>query len=99
MQEWGWAIASVILLVTLVQLLAYYYLVRGGGPSMLPSSADGNGNASPGGPGRADAVPGAEDRDVAGLGDAEEVRRCSNCGAPNESDPVFSFCRNCGDQL
>lgn len=97
MQEWGWAIASVILLVTLVQLLAYYYLVRGGGPSMLPSSTDGN--ASPGGPGPREAVAAADDTDPPDLSDPEELRRCSNCGAPNENDSVFTFCRNCGEQL
>jgi len=98
MQSWGWAIASVILLVTLVQLLAYYYLVRGGrGQSVLSSSTEGN--RSTGGVSRREALGAPDEREPTGPGVDEDVRRCSNCGAHNESDPIYTFCRNCGAQL
>lgn len=101
MQEWGWVIASVILLVTLVQLLAYYYIVRGGGPSILPSSTDGKGNANtpPGAVSRGEALGRFEDADGDPGPADEDVRRCTECGAPNDSDPVYTFCHNCGSQL
>lgn len=29
----------------------------------------------------------------------DEVLTCSECGTPNEFDPVFTFCKECGARL
>lgn len=93
MNEWGWAIAAAVLFITLVQLVAYYYLMKGSSNGqMWPSSTDGRGARPSPGVGSADA-PFEE-----GHND-DDVRRCTRCGAPNDPDPIYTYCRNCGAQL
>jgi len=93
MSEWGWTIAAVILVFTLVQLLAYYYLTRGdSGPEVWPSSTDGAGPRATA-PGTHGESPFDE------YGTDADLRRCSKCGAPNENEPIYTFCRNCGSEL
>lgn len=103
MAEWGWTVVLVLLAVTLVQVVAYYYLVRGGGGrSMLSPSADQGGNAAPDTFGSGDAG-GRDDAETdprsSFAATPEEIRRCTQCGSPNENDPVFRYCRNCGREL
>jgi hypothetical protein len=97
MNEWGWAIAVAVLAITLVHLGAYYYLLREReGGSVRPSTT-----GDPGAP------TGPLDRDfevdvdvgVTDSDDPEGVRRCPECGVPNEPDGQFSFCRNCAAAL
>ena len=88
MVAWLLAVGVGVVAVTAVQVAAYYYLVRD-----EPTSAV-----------DAETVPASDpDRGRTTSTDAEcgrtEPRRCSECGAPNDADPVFTFCRYCGAQL
>jgi len=93
MNQWGWAIAAAVLGITLVQLLAYYYLMRGrSSADVWPSSTDGAGTTQ--GPTLGSAESPFDDG-----APEEDVRRCERCGAHNDSDPIYTFCHNCGAEL
>ncbi len=70
----------------LVQVAVYLYL----------SDSRGNG-------GRDRAVPvgagGDGGRPLGDRSEARDYRRCPHCGAPNESDGPFKYCRQCGGSL
>jgi hypothetical protein len=107
MEQWGWvAIVSAVVVFTLVQLVAYYYLTRGrGNRTVLPSTNDGS-RSSPGQIDPADETTGPDERHPEFArqhresGGNEDSRvRCEECGTPNQNDPMFTYCRNCGTQL
>jgi ribosomal protein S14 len=97
MTQWGWAIASAVLVITLVQIVAFYYLLRNDdGRLSWPSSTGDGASGRSAGLASAD----ADDRDAPTVtDDREDVTRCSRCGSPNRNDPMFKFCRNCGEEL
>lgn len=97
MIEWGWAIAAAVLGITLVQLVAYYYLMReDSGTDIWPTSTDapGTGRGSASAPGS-----NTSESRFDGSPTEKDARRCNRCGAPNDSDPLYTYCYNCCAQL
>jgi hypothetical protein len=85
MDAWGWIVVYVVGF-TLFQLLVFRYIR--GGPSPDNGSAD---------PPITSEMPAIErDRrpDVDGDG-----RFCQHCGAKNETDTVYTYCRQCASPL
>lgn len=114
MESWGLAFAGTVLLITVVQLVAYYYLLRSGKDRSLfaTSAGEGPGNAttrppeSLGADERRDRSSDVDSDDLVVNGergprevDESDYRRCSECGAPNENVQTFTFCRNCAARL
>ncbi|MDG5777966.1 hypothetical protein VB773_05155 [Haloarculaceae archaeon H-GB2-1] len=87
MEPWGWIIVYVVGF-TLFQLLVFRYI--SGGPSPDNGSAD-----SP----LAAEMPALERDRHTRDGHAEDGRYCQHCGAQNESDPMFTYCRECANPL
>ncbi len=95
MNQLSWALLAGVVIITAVQLLTYYYLMRGRRDrSALPSST---------GEGAGNRTPRAAARDLgdesADLSTREDVVQCSQCGSLNERDQMFSYCRNCAEEL
>jgi hypothetical protein len=88
MVVWLLALVVGVIAITAVQVAAYYYLVRDEPTSTVDPEAVSVGESDH----TRRPVP---DRD----GPQSGVCHCSACGAPNDADPVFTFCQNCGDQL
>jgi len=118
MSQWGWTIAAVIAVVTLVQIVVFYYLIRNdregslwafsgsesraGTPSGRagPTDGDQNGNHSRKQTHDHNRKHNYDERfDPRDQSRDEDLTRCSQCGTPNRSDSVFTFCRNCGAEL
>jgi hypothetical protein len=102
MNQWGPAIATAVVVVTLIQIVAFYYLMRGDdGQSKWPSSTeDAPGNSAMGGVPTADHEDATHEEELDHeVEPAESTTQCPHCGVPNEKDPMFTFCRNCGSEL
>jgi hypothetical protein len=89
METWAWLVAYVIGFA-LLQVYLYLYFIKGRSTG-TESSAE---TSPPSAPERSGAAVEAPD----GIGDTDAVS-CSNCGAYNENDPMFTFCQHCGDRL
>jgi len=107
MDVWQWVLLYAAFLA-LVQLLIYYYLRRGRDrQSMTVSGAGDRGRtngAVPNSSGLRE-MPGSPDDGDAGAetdprSDADETTLvCPHCGARNDREPTFTYCRNCVSQL
>ncbi|MEF8826753.1 MAG: hypothetical protein V5A34_01910 [Halapricum sp.] len=85
---WIWILVYV-LAFALFQLLLYRYLQDDVGPSVeqaMPDHGDGDLSSS-----RAPARP-VETEDGEGI-------RCPRCGAYNEREPAYTYCRECVQRL
>lgn len=80
---WGW-IAAYVLGFLLFQLLIYWYL--GEGETSLERTTPEAGERG--------SRPTIELRDADHLTVGETVR-CKHCGAENEFDPSYTYCREC----
>jgi hypothetical protein len=89
METWAWLVAYVIGFA-LLQVYLYLYFIRGRS-TRAESSAEASPRSVP--DGAAGTVEAPE-----GIADSDAVS-CANCGAYNENDPMFSFCKNCGERL
>jgi len=85
---WLWVVLYVLAFVA-IQLLLYRYLQRGDGPTVEHAAPDyGEGEAAPQRP--AKAAVDADDR---------EGIRCQHCGALNDREASYTFCRECAQRL
>lgn len=84
--------------IVVLQVMVYLYYrrrhndqgERGGLRTSFPNHEGGSGGQSPGAPGsEANSVNAETNRTVT----------CPHCGATNEADPVYTYCRNCGGEL
>ncbi|CCQ33931.1 hypothetical protein HLRTI_002272 [Halorhabdus tiamatea SARL4B] len=80
---WGWIVAYVLGFL-LFQLLIYWYL--GEGKTSLERTTPETGERGP--------RQTVESRDTDHLTGGETVR-CPHCGAENEFDPSYTYCREC----
>ncbi len=96
MLVWVIALGGTVLAVTAIQVAAYYYLVHDDGPTG-PVEVDSEPDPTGGTASASDRRRREADRSDDGGRPAR--RRCSACGTPNAADPVFTFCRNCGEEL
>lgn len=96
MEPWT-LLAAYAGVIVVLQVLVYLYYRRrssqGERGRMAPSIADHDGT-----PGRQGAGPVSPDGDAPKEDDPDTVR-CPHCGTPNEVDPVYTYCRNCGGEL
>lgn len=83
MELWGWIIAYVVGFAIL-QLVVYRYLRNGEDTDLLQTTP----------PNRESARP-----DETGERGNDATRRCSNCGARNDPDGPFTYCRRCARRL
>jgi hypothetical protein len=91
MVVWGLTLGAVVLVVTVVQVAAYYYLV---GDAAGPTAGDDPGRrTAPDGEGR-----GSGERTTE-RADGRDRRRCPDCGVPNDGAVVYTYCRDCGATL
>jgi|APHM01.1.fsa_nt_gi hypothetical protein len=90
MTLWPVALVGGVVAITVVQVAAYYYLL--GGRRATTDGQDGDS----GGPGRVSRVEPAPSGDGT---ETDRARRCPDCGAPNGTDTVYTFCHRCGAQL
>ncbi len=86
MEMWAW-LGAYLLGFALLQLYLYRYFIRGQSTT---------GNSAKGTPAHADGSQSATDH--SGATDADFIE-CSQCGSPNEPDPVFTYCAECGGRL
>ncbi len=89
MALWLVALVAGVVAITVVQVAVYYYLLGGG------RATTSGGDGGHGGP---DHSPGVDPR-PSDDGETERARRCSECGAPNDTEAVYTFCRHCGAEL
>lgn len=89
MQMWAW-LAAYVLGFAVLQVYLYMYFTRGRS-TQGEVSADGATTSLS--EGRAATVTTPD-----GVSDTDLVT-CHGCGAYNESDPMFSYCKQCGDRL
>lgn len=102
MNEWGPAIITAVAVITLIQIVAFYYLMKGNdGGSKWPSSTEETpGNSAMGSVSAADhEETGHEEGPREAIDHEESMTQCPHCGTPNQKDPMFTFCRNCGSEL
>jgi len=105
MDVWQWVLLYAAFLAV-VQLLIYYYLRRGRDRQSVTVSGAGdrgrtNGTVpnssgvreAPGSPDDVEASPDPDPRTD------EDALVCPHCGARNEREPTFTYCRNCVSQL
>ncbi|MFP9193270.1 DUF7577 domain-containing protein [Natronosalvus vescus] len=102
MSLWGWLIGYIVLFAVL-HLVLYYAYVRQNGETTLPSVTDGEHTGFQSAP-RADTYrthrgDGGESVDVDDLDISGESTTCPHCGAPNEHDQVYTYCRVCVSPL
>ena len=109
METWVWLSAYLVGFVLLQVLLYRYFVRRSTSRSGTATTESGTGTAglSRTGasvdvdheqPGRA-GVESPPETGLPGDLDADDAVRCEACGAYNERDAMFSYCRNCGDRL
>ena len=89
METWAWLVAYVIGFA-LLQVYLYLYFIKGRSTGAESSP----GTASPSAPERSSGAVEAPE----GIADTDAAS-CSNCGAYNENDPMFTFCKHCGERL
>lgn len=97
MLVWLGALVLGVVVLTALQVAAYYYLIRDDG-----HAAARGGRGRPVGDADADRDRDWDvDLDLGRRSDeaAGEHRHCPDCGAPNGADTVYTFCRNCGAEL
>jgi len=82
---WGWIVAYVLGFL-LFQLLIYWYLGDDGASFERTTPDVSDRNHGP--------HPTNEPQDVDGI-DVGETVRCKHCGAENEFDPAYTYCREC----
>jgi len=82
------ALVAGVVALTVVQVAVYYYLLGGGRATA---------NGPEGGQGGPDNSPrvGAASEDHG----TDPVRTCPDCGAPNDAEAIYTFCRHCGAEL
>lgn len=99
MNLWGWVIAYA-LVFALLQLVVYYYLRRDANGQSVTVSVSGDGGQSGGTPPTPSAYPEAsvEGTTTDPTGDDDRLR-CPHCGAPNERDGMYTYCRHCTKRL
>ena len=91
METWAWILAY-ILGFTLLQLYLYRYFVKSSSTEGAPpeSPADGTPSPSDGAGAPIDPPEGESEADLV---------QCSECGTYNENDPMYTFCKDCGERL
>ena len=109
METWVWLSAYLVGFVVLQVLLYRYFVSRSASRSGTTPAESGTGTAGLSRTGASVDVDheqtshaGVESLPESGLPDnldADDAIRCENCGAYNERDSMFSYCRNCGSRL
>jgi len=89
MQTWAWLVAYVIGFA-LLQVYLYLYFIKGRSTRAESSAETSPQRVPEGGRGRVEAPEGISDGDAVS---------CGNCGTYNENDPMFTFCKECGERL
>jgi len=106
METWVWLGAYVVGFV-LLQVYLYQYFIRrssgsesggtttslGGGTLETDSERESSGRV------RHSNVDHTPDLGPPGSLDAGDAARCDECGAYNEREQMFVYCRNCGEKL
>ena len=105
MDVWQWVVLYATFLAV-VQLLLYYYFRRNRDRRSVPASgfrdAGQLNGAVPNGRGSSESSEATEEFDAPGDAPgpvAEGVIVCPHCGARNEREPTYTYCRNCAAQL
>jgi len=107
MDVWQWVLLYAACL-GVVQLLLYYYLRRGRDRQSVTISGAGDRGGTngtvPNSSGVREASGSREDAESSGdvdpRSDADpNALVCPHCGARNEREPTFTYCRNCVSQL
>jgi hypothetical protein len=89
MEMWAW-LAAYVLGFAVLQVYLYMYFTRGQSTQGEVSTEGTTRGISEG---TATSVTTPE-----GMSDTDLVN-CENCGAYNENDPMFTYCKRCGDRL
>jgi hypothetical protein len=89
METWVW-LAAYVVGFALLQVYLYFYFIRGQSAG-TESSAEAPAHSVPEGGVRSVEAPD-------GIADTDAIS-CSNCGAYNENDQMFTFCKQCGERL
>jgi len=99
MGPWVW-LAAALVGFALLQVGLYRYF-QGEGPSSDRTSTHGSPDAGPE-PGMSllevSEDPSDENR-IRDDSDESDGSRCIHCGTRNEADPVYTYCRQCGEPL
>lgn len=85
METWVWLLAY-LLGFALLQLYLYRHFIRS-------TSTDSRERTTPLSEGSGRSISATNDDPD------EDLVACENCGAYNESHPMYSFCRECGERL
>ncbi|UTF54374.1 DUF7577 domain-containing protein [Natronosalvus rutilus] len=101
MSLWVWLVGYV-LLFALLHLVLYYAYVRRDGETSLPASVTDGEHAGLQSAPRLDRARAHHDGADSLNADLEvdgETTACPHCGAPNEREPTFTYCRVCVSPL